>query len=278
MKENFKPGIIKKLKEGTVENTEYFDFGTAFHKYVLQPALFEKEYSIMERGFPEGKYADAVKILVDTQDIFNEGEEDKTKEWLENAILLAKLEKCSVDSLHKKIWDNDKDKSYLEMFIFLESSKGKKIVTLDDWNTLCKMKQSILNSSYAGDFIYTSTIPTEDVEVFTELNILWEEKGFEGLILDSTLDRVLIKHSKKEIHIFDLKSTAKKVSKFSESIEEYKYPRQGTMYTKAIQFKFAQYVDNGYIIFFHLIGVVPPHIKLIDRLAPRFTLKICVCY
>lgn len=245
----------KKLREGKLDSTEYFDFGTAFHKYVLQPTLFEKEYIQMNQKFPEGKYAEAVKVLIATQDIYQEGETDRTEEWLQNAIVKADLEKCTPDSLHKKIWDNEKDKSYLNMFSFLEENKNKKVITLEDWNTLCFMKQSILNSAYAGEFLYVAYNPPEGIEIFTELNILWKHPKFSLRELDSTLDRIIINHNERIITIFDLKSTSKKLSKFNNILQEYNYPRQGCMYIQAVKYKFRELLEAGYKIIYNLIVV-----------------------
>lgn len=243
----------KDLKEGTLERKSYFDFGSAFHKLILQKDEFLKEYAVLP-VFPEGKYADAVKTLVSTRTMYSNGEEDRTKDWLNNAIFTSEL-KCDADALYKKIWENEKDETYLKMFLKLVELENFKTLTQEEWDLLISMETSVLNSSYIYRFCI-GIEPEFGIEVFTEKNLKWYSDLLEEpMELDSTLDRVVIDHNKKTIDILDLKSTKSKISKFTETIKEYDYDLQGYMYLQAIKYNYTELINLGYSVYYCILAV-----------------------
>lgn len=90
----------KDLKEGKLVKKPYFDFGTTFHKLILQKDVFLAEYRVLPQ-FPDGKYCEAIKTLVNTRSEYENEETDRTKEWLDNAIFAADL-KCNSEALYKR--------------------------------------------------------------------------------------------------------------------------------------------------------------------------------
>ena len=237
------------LLGGTTETKDYFEFGTAFHKLVLQREEFDNVYGVLGK-YPDGKYADAIKELAATEKAYSEGESDRTEEWLQNAITKAEL-KCSTDSLSKKLDEGQ----YKDMFDELINLQGKIILSQADWNCLNQMYQNVYNSKWSEMMGLGINLSDDNIETFTELNIIWYHFNpmFSFIPFNSTLDRVVVNHTKKAINIFDLKSTQAKIGKFKESAEEYYYPLQGYMYIQAVKFHFKALLDEGYTLFYHLI-------------------------
>ena len=244
----------KDLKEGKLVKKLYFDFGTAFHKLILQKDVFLTEYRVLPQ-FPDGKYSEAVKTLVNTRSEYENEETDRTKEWLDNAIFAADL-KCNSEALYKKIWENEKDSTYSDMFNKLVELENFKVLSHEDWNTLISMEQSVLNSQFAEGFYLVGIEPEFNIEIHTEKNLKWySDLLSEPLLLDSTPDRFIIDHNKKKITVLDLKTTSTTISKFNESIEKYDYDLQGYMYTEAIKYNYKTFIESGYTIDYYILAV-----------------------
>ena len=75
----------------------------------------------------------------------------------------------------------------------------------------------------------------------------WGLKGF--------LDNVKIDHIKKIIHINDVKTTAKTLANFKDSVEMYSYWLQASIYILLIIGRFKHLIDAGYGYQFHFIVV-----------------------
>lgn len=116
----------------------------------------------------------------------------------------------------------------VEYYQAMNLSKGKIVLSKDEYESVEKAKELVLASPFAYDYF---TASRTWVELTHQVPIYFTYRGFECKAL---LDGIKIDHKNKIIHPFDLKTTGKSVLDFEDSFLHYGYYRQCAMYELAL--------------------------------------------
>lgn len=113
--------------------------------------------------------------------------------------------------------------SYWELLV---DSRGKTILTLDEFTTINSISDRILTSDS-----YRVATQREDIVIF-QFPVYFE---LLGISCKALLDMVTIKFRESQIHIYDFKTMSGSVLKFKDSMRKYRYDIQGAWYKKGLE-------------------------------------------
>jgi hypothetical protein len=94
----------------------------------------------------------------------------------------------------------------------------------------------------------------DNKEVFNEhafqLDIAGKIYGLKGII-----DNLVIDHDAKTIFVNDIKTTAKDLKDFPETVEYYSYWLQAVVYLSAVGMQYVHLIEQGYQLKFHFVVI-----------------------
>ena len=213
------------LKERELKTDKHLIEGKLLHLLLLQPEKLHDEFSIVPSKIPSDNVR---KVLNDLKRHNNPNMSE-----LDNEILKA----LEDHNLYQSFKDDAKRLGKIqttenaEYFQFLLES-GKDII---DNDMLAKATERIeilkANKNIMSLMEHTVTdFEMDPVEVHNEKYLKCELLNYK-FGLQGYIDRYIIDHDSKEITIVDLKTTAKGLEKFAETVDYYKYWMQAVIYS-----------------------------------------------
>ena len=201
--------------------------GKLIHCFILEPDKFSEQFIIAPGKVPK----DNAKIIVDSmfsktrlQDYENYDFGMFESEILELMMELNYYQNLKTDAqrLEKVITDDN-----INYFQFLKQQSSRILIDDKTYEKCKEAADELLSNPAVIESLFINT--KEDVEVLSEhqlrCNIEGKPFGLKGFI-----DRMVVDHNNKRVHVRDLKSSSKTIDKFRESVEYYRYDHQAAFY------------------------------------------------
>lgn len=208
--------------------------GRVIHCLLLQPELFDEQFIVNPGKTPTPntkKLVDTIYKMKTESDDINDYH-DQILGYLIVANLHQSL-KTDEQRLEKILTDDA-----TEYWNYLCSSSGKTVIDTE-CHERCKNAVEMFTTNPAISEIFDSSKLEEyKIEVYNELELQYDLNdkpfGLKGII-----DRLLVNSEAGLAKIFDIKTTGKTLSEFTESIEFYSYWLQASIYISLV-YKFLQ--------------------------------------
>lgn len=238
------PLFFRKMldKEIEQETKRYFEIGKKIHMKLLEPDEFTKNYLYLEFDTPKSE--NQKKFCEDYLTYSSRKSDDKLIYAYKNNYTTDKL---SDEKILEKATDLKKGLSKYLTYL-RKRSEVKDILTYTD-NTLINELESIVKLHQAASsllYLKEEDKMNKDIEEYNEKVIFFD---FLGVQCKSMLDRIVIDHKNKTVHLIDIKTTSN-LGDFAHSFEEFNYYRQMAFYWSAIlsEFKVNDYNKQTYIV------------------------------
>lgn len=165
----------------------------------------------------------------------------------------TKLGEVTESGDHKRLAKmiTDENSSY---FDYMLTRGNRNIIDREMLDFCIAAAEIVLNNPYLCELIgFGITDPTKN-EVINEKMFFMElpeySFGLKGIIDNNHID-----HDKKIIFINDFKTTAKKLSEFSNAVQLFNYDIQTVIYIKLVKANFPHLIEQGYTIEFRFITI-----------------------
>ena len=134
-----------------------------------------------------------------------------------------------VNKIEKVISNFLANSNAVSYYLYRVNSVGKVIIDEDEFLTAQKLKKSFLENPYIKKYFN----PYEDeINIFYQIPIYFTYKEVE---CKGLLDGLYIDHRRKELYIFDIKTTGRSISKFPSQVLQFSYYIQASMYETALK-------------------------------------------
>lgn len=245
------------VKEERIDN--YLVNGKVVHALLLEESKFKDNFIVSPDTLPTAN----VRVLADT--IYkmytalpknSEGLVDRVD--FEKVVLQVMKEmnyyqKLSTD---QQRLDKTLTPEFISYFEFLKT-KGSKILIDQDTYQFCKDAVDIIKKDgKLCSLIGCNVTEFDNKEVFNELPLsidIADTKRPFGL--KGVIDNIVIDHDRKLISINDIKTTAKELKDFPETLEFYSYWLQAVIYMALASTNFSALIDQGYDVKFHFVVI-----------------------
>ena len=226
---SFDPSQVKQENK----ETEAMSFGSLFDCLLTSSDEFDQKYIIADVKKPTAQLGEFLDIYLYLRrvDIPDEDTYKMAHEEMKarNPKLRDVVEKF-VERLETEA------RPYLD---FLEKSKGKTVITNDDFYLATQMQNALKTSLFTSKYFNMSFDWETEYQVPLIANI-------EGAYFKILVDMLLINHAKKEIIPVDIKTTSEYPNKFQSSVIKYNYLIQASLYWEVIQANYPDYVIKDF--------------------------------
>lgn len=194
--------------------------GTVVDIMLTSPGKFEEEYIILEHAKPTGQLGIFIDKLLEFDATMSESGQNR-EIWAYEQVdfkratfsaIMARFDAEGVDYYNEQ-------KSVLNGL--------KKPIPKDVYERAVKVYESLLNNQFTWHYFKEQ----EGIELINQLEIVW---SYSDIDFKSILDIIRINHNTKTIDVCDVKTTGKPLYQFKNSVIEYDYWLQLTMYALAI--------------------------------------------
>lgn len=248
------PRLFRKFLDGQLDEkpSKSFEIGTLIHEELLEPGKLD----IVPSNTPGPKTQDIIDALWnrlygdasddDLQLLDLEGLADQTWEAIIPADFYPKY------TLQTKINRIVRDGG--DYWKALYSNRGKKIVDPATWHIVQGCIESIKMHEVANELIckngfgkFHDAIAEKEIT----FDIMWnaQDEPEVNVPIKAKIDRFLIDHQEKTITLIDLKTTAKPLGRFEETVAIYHYYRQLAWYRMCLATEYPDYeITEAYIV------------------------------
>lgn len=225
------PLLFKKFLESEIEQEEkqYLTRGKQIHMAILEPELFDKNYTYLEYETPKS---------------------EQQRKFCEDYLVYLSINKDEDQSLLRAYQDNykakKKDETQLEeakqlkdkldkYIKYLKRRKEyKDVLSHTDWQRIQDLKINVLKHKLANKLLANEELSNN--KYYNELVIFWKDP-LHNLPCKSMLDRLIIDEENKKIILVDLK-TVNSFEGFKDRCRDFKYFRQMAFYWYAVTWYF----------------------------------------
>lgn len=228
--------------------------GKAVHCLILEENQFNTQFQVIPSKVPEGDS----KIIMDS--IWDKARAEKLTnvdpahfepEILELMVKLNYYQKLKTDAQRMDKVLTDANLAY---YTYLQNQSGKTLISQESYSKCKEMVEEVEGYEDAVKSLYLGNA-NKDVEIFSEHFLTSELEGY-PFKLKGTLDRLVIDKSKRLIRVCDVKTTAKPIDQFPDTIEFFRYRNQAAIYTRLVQ-KYNQSLkpEDQWKVEFHFIVI-----------------------
>jgi|TARA_R110001592_G_scaffold6586_1_gene35492 hypothetical protein len=223
----FSPKLFYKdyiLKKRELKTDKHLIEGKLLHLMLLQPEKLHDEFSITPGKVP----SDSVRKILNELKQYNNPNMSELDDEILKALEYHNLYQSFKDD--SKRLDKIQTPENAQYFQFL-LEEGKDVIDNDmlakavDRVVLLKDNKSVMDLMDQEE----TDFEMDSIEVHNEKYLECELKDYD-FGLKGYVDRYIIDHEKKEIVIIDLKTTAKGIEKFAETVDFYRYWMQAVIY------------------------------------------------
>lgn len=210
--------------------------GSLIDCLLLTPSEFENRYTIAVSQVPSGQYGKFIDELVKAS-LSLGGSTDNFEDIMRAAYITVKYDKNgnvvdfkrdSFEAVKSKFFGTELELYYKERM----EANGKIVIEQSSLDTACAVINELKSNFVTSEIITASN--TDTFKVFKQFPIIGQ---IEGSITKSVpfpckclIDLLHVDHIKKEIKIYDLKTTWDNENEFVTNYFKYKYYLQGAIY------------------------------------------------
>jgi hypothetical protein len=221
------PQSYQKALEKGESKASHFVMGSLVDFLVLEDHEdFDDVYYVMEESDASDSIKDIIRHVYDAS-LLMDG--TPSLDMLEKEIVAA----CETYNWNPRWGDEAKvkniKKSGENYFMSLKMSKGRQIITQEQYNTALTVKASLLADKVISKFL----VPNKDMTVFKKKVITFDYMGHE---CKGEMDLIAVDHKQKKIYPIDLKTIGTSVTSFQYDFWRFRYDFQAAFYTLGVQF------------------------------------------
>lgn len=256
------------LKQREDRTDSHLVDGKVIHCLMLNDGSFDDEFVLIKDNLPTGN----TRLVIDK--VF---QHHITCNNVENDLLTSLasydqkiLEILKEINLHQSLTDDKKapfkmgDQKRLEKILneesisYFEFLKTKGNRTLIDSETLQRCNESVnylkANSTVCELLgLYKSEL--ENIKMVNETLLSSDNVGHESIGLKGIADSIQINYDKKIIYVNDLKTTAKTITDFPETVKFYNYNIQAAIYMRLVREVYKDIITSEWSIMFNFIVI-----------------------
>lgn len=265
------PRLFRKFLDGKLEqrSSKSFEIGTLIHEELLEPGKLD----IIPENVPGPKTQDIIDRLyarlysnLDSDEVpITELDSILADTW--EAVIPSDFYKSN--GLQTKINRILKDGS--DYWKCICTSAGKMIVDPATYHTVQGCIESIKMHETANELICKDGFGKFDeaaaeTEITFDLDWPAENDQLVNIPIKAKIDRILFNHKTKSITLVDLKTTAKALGRFEETVGMYHYHRQLAYYRMCLETAYPGYeVTESYIVAVQTNKEYPAEVFRIDE-------------
>lgn len=231
---------FKQALDGEIEQEDkpYLRFGQLVHLKVLEAWEFDKDVLVFDYQSPKSAQQ---KSFIEQLSAYPE---ELTDDVLIKCYKNNYVSKESDEVILKKA--SKLAKEYTNYLKYLLLKDIKTIISSKEQDKIKEMDYNCRSHKLAKDILFDPPHPImpDGIETHNEFEILWK---WENVKCKSLVDRHIVDHNKKEIHLIDFKTTAK-IHDFEKSFHDFKYDRQMVFYSEALAYQYSDLITGGYKI------------------------------
>lgn len=231
--------LLEPVKDSSTDSTI---FGGLVDCILFSPSEFEDRYVMSIAQVPTGQYLKFVEEMMRFTVLSLNEENQVTRELeviMEDAYNAVKFDRAgtivdfkrdSFEKVKEKFIGTDIELYYRQ----LRESYGKTVIELNTLNNAQNVVNELRCHANTRDIINLTT--NEEIEVFDQLPL------FGYIVLDSVqypikglIDRIVVNHSLKRVHIYDLKTAWDNEGEFLTNYFKYKYYIQAAVYYRLVR-------------------------------------------
>lgn len=186
------------------EETKALTMGRVVETKLMEPELFDDRFfpSVCETTPTEGMLKFVEALYKYTKEATNEeGEVTRTFEELSRDAYVDSGYKIAYEAVMKKFMGSEAEVYYQE--IREVRTKGLTVISIRDATNAERIVEQMQNDPFIGPIVNLTSSAKYDV--FNQLQI--SDVSIGGLKMKGMLDKVIVDHDMKTIHIYDLKCT-----------------------------------------------------------------------
>lgn len=232
--------------------------GSLIHCLLLEPEMFPQKFIVSPDNLPTGNPRIVVdRVFKHHQELYKNGDHRENLEEFDGAILDVMKDmnyyqnlKTDQQRLDKII--TDETKNYWK---FLHLKKDKIIIDQESHTFCINAVELVKRNEKVCNLIGCGVTDFDQKDVYNELpidcKIIDKPFGLKGIV-----DNLVIDHAAKVIRINDIKTTAKELKDFPETVEFYNYWLQAIIYNILVANQFKEQIElNNYKLEFHFIVI-----------------------
>ena len=186
------------------EETKALTMGRVVETKLMEPELFDDRFfpSVCETTPTEGMLKFVEALYKHTKESTNdEGEVTRSFEEISRDAYVDSGYKIAYEAVMKKFMGSDAEVYYQE--IREVRTKGLTVISIKDAGNAARIVEQMQNDVFLGGIVNLTTDARHDV--YNQLQI--SDVSIGGLKMKGMLDKVIVDHRAKTIHIYDLKCT-----------------------------------------------------------------------
>ena len=231
--------------------------GKLIHLLLLEPERYDQEFLMVPGTLPTGNLRTVVdRVFNHYKELSRNGDERTELAEFNQAILDVMADINYFQNLKTDQQRVDKiiTPDAISYWEFLKT-KGNK--TLIDESTLkfCQDAVEIVKTNPQVCNLIGLNVTEFDRKMVINEQVIQIDLGNASYGLKGIVDNIVIDHDQKTIYVNDLKTTAKDLKDFPESIEYYGYWLQAVMYMIMVTTVYSTYVEQGYQLKFHFVVI-----------------------
>lgn len=225
------------------EEKSFLTIGSIVDCLTLTPEEFNDKFIINKNvSTPSGQMLEFTHCLVNKSITYVNGWEeilDLNDELITKCYNEVGFKRDNIDKVKERFESEGK-----EYYEYLLKCRGKTVISNNDYELAVRISEGLKKSPVTGILINRSS--DDRTTVMNQLAVVFEYNDYQ---LKSLMDKVVIDHDRKIIHLYDLK-TAYNPEEFENNYYRFNYYIQASLYWIALR-KWAKkngYLDQGYVV------------------------------
>ena len=231
--------------------------GKLIHLLLLEPEKFNEEFMMTPGSLPTGNLRTVIdRVFRHHVELARNGDDRTELPQFDGAILDVMKDMNYFQNLKTDQQRLDKivTPEAISYWQFLQTKGDKTLVDPDTLKFCQDAVEIIKTNEQVCNLIGCNVTEFDNKEVINEKDILIDlpnrAYGLKGII-----DNLVIDHDNKIIYVNDIKTTAKDLKDFPESIEYYSYWLQSVIYMIMIGTVYNNLISSGYQVKFHFVVI-----------------------
>lgn len=231
--------------------------GKLIHLLLLEPEKFNEEFLMTPGKLPADNQRQVIdRVFRHYTELSRNGDDRTELAQFDGAILDVMVDMNYFQNLKTDQQRLDKviTSDTISYWEFLKTKGNKTLVDPDTFKFCQDAVEIVKTNNSVCNLIGCNVSEFDNKQVINEQAVLVDlpnqRYGLKGII-----DNLVIDHDSKTIYINDIKTTAKDLKDFPESIEYYSYWLQAVIYMIIVSQVYANMIEAGYQVKFHFIVI-----------------------